>query len=535
MLATWKCIVGGAAAGALAAALVWISGGDEEVARVHAEPQRVEATANVPAPADLAPAAATSDARATAAFEATPALVDAEFGACIVGRVVDESGASVHRAEVVLTRHGTVGEVAPSARSTSTSGAWSAVDVLAADYEVRVSAPGHLTAVDALQVTSGATCAHETVLVRALALPLRIEDTNGVLLDFTGEPLGIESHIGVAVTRERPTDALPRKGQQSGFPCASLVLRDIFGSTELPSDLGERYCGLLVLKEAPPLWATLGYGDVIVESRPIVGDERELVFVVDPDALRAGHGSVRVRVVDAQSGEPLTSGIVLTSPQGGRAIEPRFDGDALVFSDLKPGSLDLMCELREYEYLEREVAIRPHTETDLGTIALGRRATFEVRLVDESGAPVAGTVVRTSRRDLWSSVEDANTRMGLGGKDGVWKVGIHALGRTLIRAGGSDGRAMVAVEVDTSVVNPVEIVVPRGVAVAFDWPGEWPLGTTFVLEDANGLPLCPSSASLLCLASGSYTWVMRSGATEIARHTFSVGSENATVTVEAPQ
>jgi len=532
---TLKWIVGGAAAGALAALLVWFVGADESVARSRAEPERVAATESAATRDDLARVAATNDARTSAPLETAPAPVDADFGALVVGRVVDTAGAPVQRATVEMKRSEPAGGERVEPLYASTSGAWSAIDVVPADHELRVSAPGFVTAAETLHVASGATCVHETVLVRALSLPLRIEDTTGVLLDFNSGPLGIESHIGVAVTRERPTDALPRNGRQSGHPCASLVLRDIFGSTELPPDLGERYCGLLVMNEVPPLWATLAYGDVIVESRQIVGDEHELVFVVDPEALRAGHGSVRVRVVDAQSGEPLTSGIVLDSPQGGPSIEPQLDGDTLVFSDLKPGSLDLMCELPEYEYLEREVAIRPRTETDLGTIALGRRATFEVRLVDESGAPVAGTVVRTSRRDLWGSVEDGNTRMGIGGKNGVWKVGLHALGRTLIRVGGNDGLAMVAVEVDTSVVNPVEIVVPRGVDVAFEWTGEWPATATFVLEGANGVPLATSLGSLMCLASGAYTWVVRNGTTEVARRAFSIGSEKTTITVEAPQ
>jgi hypothetical protein len=532
---TLKWIVGGAAAGALAALLVWFVGADESVARSRAEPQHVEAIEGAVVRDELARADAADDTRTSAAIESAPAPVDADFGALIVGRVVDTAGAPISRATVELARREPADGDRAVSLYTSTSGSWSAIDVVPVDHEVRVQAAGYVTAVETLRVASGATCVHETVLVRALSLPLRIQDTNGVLLDFIGEPLGIESHIGVAVTRERPIDVLPRTGRQSGRPCASLVLRDMFGSSELPPDLGERYCGLLVMNEAPPLWATLAYGDVIVESRAIVGDERELVFVVDPEALRAGHGSVRVRVVDAQSGEPLTSGIVLDSPQGGPSIEPQLDGDTLVFRDLKPGSLDLMCELREYEHLEREVPIRPYSETDLGTIALGRRAPFEVRVVDEAGAPFF-TIVRSSRPDLQGSPSDANLRTtGSSYKDGVHTVWLHALGRTLIRVGGNDGHALAAVEVDTSVVNPVEIVVLRGVDVAFEWEGEWPATATFVLEGANGVPLATSRGSLMCLASGTYTWVVRNGATEVARRAFSVGSEKTTITVEAPR
>jgi hypothetical protein len=39
----------------------------------------------------------------------------------------------------------------------------------------------------------------------------------------------------------------------------------------------------------------------------------------------------------------------------------------------------------------------------------------------------------------------------------------------------------------------------------------------------------------MCLASGTYTWVVRNGATEVARRAFSVGSEKTTITVEAPR
>lgn len=514
MTVTWS--VAGAVAGALAATGIWL-------VRDPAQAPREDLGSPVARerPQLRPDASAPRERGATAAGERRPAeetaAPDEAFGVIGFGRVTDGTGAPVPDATPVL-------EDGAARLATATSGpdgGWSLAGLEPGPHELTVEVDGHVPHRERVEVPVARSWRHDVTLRPGLQIPARFEDPDGEAIParWAGD---LGTFLGVVATLGRPGSRVPGvHGRQVSRHGVGRYVARVDHAT--PNDLDSRYQGILHVNAAAPVWVGLAYRDVVVETRSLSGSEEELVFAVDPDALRATHGEVRVQLVDA-GGAPLGVLPELRHPSGSIRVRGELEGAETVYRDVPPGLLDLRLDREpDVETLNREVRVPPGETLDLGTIRLGRPVPFRVRTVDPSGAPLSLSV-RAVRPELTAGVHDLGATGRASDPDGWIEVSDLGPGPTLILAGGQDGHARVAREADTSTASSFELVVPRGTEVVLAGPrGD---GDTFVLEDSAGLPLYSGYGlpRVVHLAPGSYTVVRSHPEGNSERYPFEVGS-----------
>jgi hypothetical protein len=411
-------------------------------------------------------------------------------------------------------------------------GGWSVSGLHPGKCLLRADARAYLPHRETVTIPEAGGWAHNIILEACISIPVRLETPAGKAIRPGKVARSLSDLLSVAATKTNPGPRLSgfRTSVAAGYGAGSYLSRA--ARHELPG-IHPRYQGLLYLKESPPLWVSVVCRDVVLDSRLVREAVDELIFVVDPQNLPALRGEVRVALVAAGSGELITEGVSLTRPiLGDLAVKPKVEDGLLVFRQAPPGKMKLVLKLEEWELFQCSVDVPPGGAIDLGTMVVGRRKSFDVRLVDESGAPLSLSVTAV-RPDLTRSPNDYRPMAtASSGSDGVALVYHLAPGPTLLNAGGRDGRARVGLLVDTALTREPELVVPFGVEVVFRrdrtaWPG-----AELMLEDERGVPLhagrgrFPSRTFLL---PGRYRLLVIEDGSEIERVGFTVGSERTVV------
>jgi len=529
-LAAWTLL--GAALGAGAALSVRLAGspsatGGPPPRAVSERPSAPSSAAALPVTSGAAPAPG-EPRRAIEAAASSPSAVDPVLGVLGFGRVADGGGAGVAGARLELEDdqarlfHASAGE----------GGGWSLVGLPPGPYELRVTCDGFLPAAEPVAVPAAPDWRRDVILARGARIPVRFEDGAGGALEAQSMA-DLASTLSVVATSAPPGRRIPGlTGRLASRTAAGRFLARV--ERETPPDLGPRHQGLLVLEAAPPLFASAALRDVVLETRAISGQEPELVFVVEPSDLEAACGTLRVRLVADEDGTPITEGVELEHSSGGLRARPRVEEGELVFERVPPGRLDLVTAASSaWERLERSVDVPPGGVLDLGTIALGRRAPFRVRITDGAGAPIAQDVrLVVVRPELVDGPGDRAQRMGIRiGADGVAEVAHLAPGPTFVGAGGAGGWALVARMVDTRRETDVELVLRPGTPVVLRRAATARPDIEYVLEDGAGFALLAGRwlPRDLFLASGRYLLRGLEGTREVERVPFTVAEERVVV------
>jgi hypothetical protein len=229
--------------------------------------------------------------------------------------------------------------------------------------------------------------------------------------------------------------------------------------------------------------------------------------VVPREVVEGALGSVRVRWVDASTGEPIEGRAGLSHVQRGGAGLPIPEDGRMVFERQLPGWLELDVLAEGFEYLKRFVEVRPGADVDLGTIGLRPALPLSGTVVDAQGRPVSTSVTwysfdhAASRRDAeWRTFTRSDV-------EGAFELHRSGPGRNVVLAGGRDGLARRAVLVDsrTNANRDVHLVLPPGTPVAIR-----PAGPARLTVVERGLVLDTAYLRVatpwrLLLAPGRYT------------------------------
>ena len=516
-------MVGALLGGLTALALSWLgSSPDAPVPRPH-----IRSSALATDSTDLigAAASATDHQRATAGGGFDPQSTVLGHGL-----VLDEVGQPVLDSRITFEDV----EARQTTAAIGMSGAWSLPGLQPGTFTVSIRKEGYIPILEDVEVPAEATWRQDFVLHQALSLPVRFETPDGVKWEFprfAGTELS--SSLGVAVTRDAPSERVngvigrTARYSEGGF----YESRD---EVDDPNALGLEFHGLLKLHSKPPVWVSAVVRDVVLSTRRISGDEDDLVFVVDPEQLALQEGTVRVRIVDADTGEAITAGVELGFTSGGFPFRPVVEGDSCVFRGVVPGGLDLTLNSLDFEHLERHVDVLPGQLVDLGTIEIGRRAPFVIHLRDSAGEPVSeGVNLAVLRQSLQFGPNDFNARISTAiGVDGEVQVTWLSPGPTLIVAGGANGLARTAKVVDTRDEPVVDHVLPSGTPVTLRLRTHAVHGDVHRLMQEDGSPLYSGTRlpRETYLARGSYTLSSYRRGDELSRMQFVVSGDRSVVT-----
>ena len=260
-------------------------------------------------------------------------------------------------------------------------------------YWVTASADGYRDTEERVELLADRpVMAKDFTLQKAVELRIRVTTPDGRnLLDVlkeTGAPRGTRLLFPVA-TREMPG---------SRFEEVAGSLNDRFGVGRF-EDHGPRVeraapgsLGVLLLDCDLPVCVSLVHYQTVLQTKRVVTSADEVTFVVSPDDLLANLATLRIRVIDAESGLAIPRARVTLG--GGACFDPGVATDPEGIATIErrePGRFDLKVTAESYELFRSPVAALPGELTDLGTVALEKEATVEGRVLDLEDHPVAAS------------------------------------------------------------------------------------------------------------------------------------------------
>jgi hypothetical protein len=132
-------------------------------------------------------------------------------------------------------------------------------------------------------------------------------------------------------TRQPYDDTLPVEERRRAVSCGRYTRKH----GRSPSD---RHIGAIELTCEPPLWATLTDEGEVIETKSVGPGEEEVVFVIDPELWKMRYATLRFRVVDARTGEPVDDAMPhLDLASRGSRIYPARPGGRHVLQGVYPG------------------------------------------------------------------------------------------------------------------------------------------------------------------------------------------------------
>jgi hypothetical protein len=147
--------------------------------------------------------------------------------------------------------------------------------------------------------------------------------------------------------------------------------------------------GLLEILREPPVHVSAEVNDYIVATKIIDRPVDQLTLEIPFERLKGLLCGILCRVVDAETGAPLSR--VGASLLGATKDRPELVGDGrgeIRKADLLPGVYTLAFHAPDHDWEMRQVDLAPAQQNDLGTIALGKGTLLRGRFIDPEGRPV---------------------------------------------------------------------------------------------------------------------------------------------------
>jgi RNA polymerase sigma factor (sigma-70 family) len=469
----------------------------------------------------------------------------------VYGAVVDDAGASLDDVQIDLWRLSGADADEPSARSPwslrSRDGSWSTAGVASGSWHVEARREGCVPY--SRDFTIDAPCeGHrvDVVLKRALVIPVRFRTPKGeALADAMATEASSELLCNIAVSGfssappARFEVGFVASGQldgaghwfaRKGTPYSMALMRE--SKVVIPPDAD----GVLVEGDAPAFVAATLKHVTIASAR--VGDpKRGVDLVVDPAAIRASFATLRLRVVDALTKQPIAGVVISANDRNGRRTDVTTDADGCATcSPVLPGLLMLEARVAGYESLSLPIPVEAGTSVDAGTIELDREVKLRVRVRSADGTDVRG-VVSCFNLERWRHGLPADRRRYFGGSlDGRFELSGLGRGRYQLTFLARDSTAMPQI-VDTRLDPPPEpeLESTAGTEVRFEMRPPEPLQPpTFEIDAADGtLVRSTSSLESIRLIPGSYRLSAWRGETCVVELSFEVGAAPLTVAIPA--
>ena len=343
----------------------------------------------------------------------------------------------------------------------------------------------------------------DLVLQPAVVLLVKAFTPSGELLidalEKTKQMTAFDSALAAIASRDPPPPVLPEISQRvyerwgmgsyrSGFELA-------FDSDGLPEDA----IGKLELDESLPAYVSLLFRHIVLQTQTVQPGATEVVFVLPPESLNALLGSVHVRVVDAETHQPIAGTAAdLSDSQSFRPPQPAGPEGDFTWERQRPGLLELRVSAPGYEEWNREVSVPPGGRADLGTVEITPATTMSGIAMDAEGKAVE--VQLRLRSDDLSGFGMGALRSS-SGADGRFE--FRALGRRqylLMVADQERAGFPVPVDLRYGNVEGVVVTVEEGIPVR--------LQTNWTAGDYYGVRVITESGVIISDARwrGDWTW-----------------------------
>jgi hypothetical protein len=396
------------------------------------------------------------------------------LGVVLTGTVRWRDGSAVVPAWVMAER----GDVRRTA-ATEPDGSYAVTGLAPGEWVVTFAAPDAVDASRPFAANDDAVQGLDAVLDRAhVVRVLARTPDGGDALAAVRTRFGPGAHMTAVARRE----ALPRElapgedgmvGGDGRWLPASPPRDGVLGSVALPTP--------------PPTNVALLLRHVVLAQQPVHAGQREVAFVVDPEAIAALAVSLRVRVLDAATGAPLPKARVSLSPGGAGGSNVDAEGRA-AFDGLLPGGLRCQISAPEHELFESFVRPATGQALDLGDVRLGAAVPLRGRVVDEHGAPAAAALAWVDLKWRTAPAPFAGNRTSRCDANGTFELRSSGHGPVAVTATTSDGRIACGV-FDNPSTAPVELRLARACTLRLLHGGDPARGFVVTVLDAGGRAL----------------------------------------------
>jgi carboxypeptidase family protein len=386
-------------------------------------------------------------------------------------------------------------------------------------------------------------------LREAVVLKVKVVTPDGRSLDEAlqeRQPLGAPPLTIVPVaTREPPGD---RFFEVTGSLNNPFGVGSFWNYGPRVQKLPPGYLGVLILTGDLPVHVSLVLYHVVLETKRIEPGTDEVVFVVSPEALEANLASIRLKVVEAESGGPIAGARVAL--QGSNFIDGGVRTDetgAARMEGRQPGRFELEVHAEGRAVLRRNILAEPGRATDLGTIPLEREVVVQGRFLDAEGKgvavqfaladvdPAGGTGNPESHAFQRSDGEGRFTVKGLGRREYLLRTRNHDAVDDQDLDGTTWVSGSVLVDARGGPILGLEVRLKRAALLVLR-AGEGNVGRRgFRVLDERGLPvvagrLYGSAPRPLKLPPGGYRVALTDAqGTEIAARSLTLGPEGAEI------
>ena len=316
---------------------------------------------------------------------ATPAadpvnVVKETPGIVLSGTVKDRAGAPIAGGTITASS----GAGRPLWTTTSSAGSFALAGLSPGQLDVTAKADACGEATQSAELSNEVPLRRlDFVLDRATRVKVTFTDLDGAPLETqlmkSRSPIRI-SGIGVVATRDDPGRLLPAKELvvsrwQPGYPSP-----------------GEPDAGKLDVLSPFPVFVSAVVGQRVVATRKLDTPLEEIEFAIDPQRLVPAETSLRFRLVDARSAEPIeTAFVAVTELSSMRSGQPRklppSAGGVWTLDHLAPGRQLLCVNLATQANLNFVVELTEGQVNDLGDLQVLRDVELEGVAVDELGNP----------------------------------------------------------------------------------------------------------------------------------------------------
>jgi hypothetical protein len=416
----------------------------------------------------------------------------------------------------------------------SEDGSYALVGLSPGEWQVTLRSEGGVTTKRTLVVTNDAQQTQDYVVERTFPVQVRIitaDGKDGRAAVTTGVGLGFSQFHLIAQKEVFQNKLAPTDGS--------------FVRAGTASWRGERVskdgiAGTLHLAGAPPANVALMLRHMVVAQQLVVPGQTDMTFVVDPAELSALAGSAAVRVVNADTGQPIDGARVSLRRSNGGFGGGQTDKDGrAVIENLVPGLLRCEISAKECEGMYTTVQIHVGQRLELGEVRLGPRVKFTGTVVDEAGKPVGGVNITWAElKWLGTAMPFATNRRSRSEVDGAFQ--LWSVGRGTIAVTARDGSGRITHGVfENPPSEAVVLQLAESMTCKVTWPKDPTRRFTVMLFDKQHRPLhaaCFGSRDgrgEMTMARGSYAFEVRDGSgRSLQSGTLTFGDVPSTLVIE---
>ena len=303
------------------------------------------------------------------------------------------------------------------------------------------------------------------------------------------------------------------------------------------------YAGELRMNRAPPAFASLLLRTALLQGQRIEPGQKELVFTIEAKDVLARHGTVKLRLVDGVTGNPIAdAGLgVRTAQGGGSHAKTGADGHAVIENVLPGLGILEVHRGQDREGIFRYVLVPTGGTVDLGDVTLSAAQKITGTVVDADGKPVNGASMQWTELDCRTFpqplVNNRSSSAEADGKFQLWGCGRH---RYVVFARMRDGSfGFTTVDATAGAPPPVTITLAKPTKVALSTHFDMTVGyiVTALANDRSPVAVATLGTEYrpesMLLPPGAYTVEIHDLTTHRLARSFAlqVGSEPLTIDV----